>query len=78
MVISAGILKMLVKIANRETLTRLLLQEQFDSGLPCLSRLRHFNRAANVRNLRTLLSFTILTSVLKKCHIGPMLLGVKH
>ena len=38
-VIRTGIHKMLVRIANRKTLTRLLLQKQSDLGLGCLSRL---------------------------------------
>ena len=33
-----GIHKMFVRIANRKTLIRLLLQKQSDLGLPCLSR----------------------------------------
>ena len=36
LVMRAGIHKMLVRIANRETLIRLLLQRQFDLGLHCL------------------------------------------
>ena len=38
LVIRAGIEKMLVRIANRETLIRLLLQKQSDLGLHCLPR----------------------------------------
>ena len=37
-VFRAGIHKMRVRIANRKTLIRLLLQKQSDLGLPCLSR----------------------------------------
>ena len=39
LVIRAGIHKMLVTKANRETLIRLLLQKQSDLALPCLVRL---------------------------------------
>ena len=37
LVIRAGIHKMLVRIANRKTLIRLLSQKQSDLGLHCLS-----------------------------------------
>ena len=37
-VIWTGIHKILVKIANRKTLIRLLLKKQSDLGLTCLSR----------------------------------------
>ena len=46
---------MLVRIVNRNTLIRLLLQKQFDLGLRCLYR--HFWQATTVQNCRT---FTIV------------------
>ena len=50
----AGIHKMLVRTANRETLIRLLIQMQPGLSLLCLSR--PFKQATSVRNFRT---FTI-------------------
>ena len=41
---------MLVRIANRKTLIRLLLQEQSDLGLHCLSML--FWQATSAQNFR--------------------------
>ena len=42
---------MLISIANRKTLIRLLLKKQSDLGLHCLSR--PFWHAASVQNFRT-------------------------
>ena len=51
LVIRAGILKMLVRTANREELISLLLQKQSDLGLHCLSR--PLWQATSVQNLST-------------------------
>ena len=50
LVIRAGIHKMLVGIANRETLIRLLLQKQSDLGLYCLPR--PFWQETSIQNFR--------------------------
>ena len=51
LVIRAVIYKMLVRIANRKTLIRLLLQKHPDLGLHCLSR--PFYQTISVVNFRT-------------------------
>ena len=50
LVFRAGIHKMLVRIANRKTLIRLLLKKQPDSGLHCLSG--PFSPANSIKNFR--------------------------
>ena len=52
LLIRVWIHKMLVRIAKRETLIRLLLQKQSDLGLLCLSRI--FWQAISVQNLEHL------------------------
>ena len=51
LVFRAGIHKMDVRIPNRKTLIRLLLQKQSDLGLCCLSKL--FCQGTIVENFRT-------------------------
>ena len=54
LVISAETHKLLVRIANREALIRLLLQKQSDLGLHCLSR-SFCQQATSVQNFRTVM-----------------------